>query len=403
MKRNVDAERVIIAGAGPVGLCAAVYLAQQGIPTTVLEADASLPTDLRASTFHPPTLDMLDQFGVTQALMDWGLLAPTWQYRDRQTGPVATFDLAALRDVTNHPYRVQSEQWKLTRLLLKKLQDMGAADVRFGHAVVDATQDADYATVEATTPDGKSEHLVGRYVIGAEGSKSPIRRALGLEFEGFTIPEMYLTLSTTFEFADHFPGLTYVNYLSDPDEWLVLLRVRDHWRVLLPTDAAMPRETVYSEAEVQRRLNRVVKSDRPYDVVHRTLYTVHERVVPTYRVGRIALAGDAAHINNPLGGMGMNGGVHDAFNLAEKLTKVWRGEADAGLLDRYSRQRRMVAVEYVQANALRNRQILNERDPAVRLQRQDELRRTAESPALAKEYLLKTSMITALRDAEAVQ
>ncbi len=129
---------------------------------------------------------------------------------------------------------------------------------------------------------------------------------------------------------------------------------------------------------------------------------MHERVAESYVKGRVFLAGDAAHINNPLGGMGMNGGVHDAFNLAGKLTQVWKGEADLSLMGRYDRQRRKVALDVVQQQALRNRQLLNQRDPAVRKAYHDDLRATVADPVKHHAYLLRSSMIQSLRAREAV-
>ncbi len=128
---------------------------------------------------------------------------------------------------------------------------------------------------------------------------------------------------------------------------------------------------------------------------------MHQRVARRYRRGRVLLAGDAAHINNPLGGMGMNGGIHDAVNLAEKLVQVWRG-APHFLLDRYHRQRRTVAIEHVQAQSLRNRELMNERDPALRRKRHEELRRVVESTRECHAFLLRSSMIDSLRRAEAI-
>ena len=138
-----------------------------------------------------------------------------------------------------------------------------------------------------------------------------------------------------------------------------------------------------------------------YEIRHRTAYRVHERVAETYVRGRVLLAGDAAHINNPLGGMGMNGGVHDAFNLADKLTQVWRG-GDPDLLARYDRQRRRVALDVVQQQALRNRQILNQREPAARRAHHDELRAIVADPVRHRAHLLRSAMIQSLRDLEDV-
>ena len=394
-------DRVLIAGAGPVGLVAATYLAREGIPVTVYEADRDLPKDLRASTFHPPTLDMLDGFGVTRRCIEEGLVCPQWQFRDRHDGAVATFDLSLLKDETGHPYRVQCEQWRLTRFLHEGLRDLPEAEVRFEHEVVGATQTEDRVSVELNTPDG-TETVHGRYLIGADGARSNVRRSVDVNFEGMTIPELFLTLSTTFEFADAIDDLSDIAYFSDPAEWFVLLRTREFWRVLFPAAPDTTEDELRDGSGVEARLQSVVARDTPYDVVHTTLYRVHERVADKYVHGRILLAGDAAHLNNPLGGMGMNGGIHDAMNLAEKLHAVWEG-ADPALLGRYERQRRMVAIETVQAQALRNRAILNETDPAKRQDFYDDLRRTTEDPERHFAYVLRSSMLESLRRAAAVE
>jgi 3-(3-hydroxy-phenyl)propionate hydroxylase len=230
-----------------------------------------------------------------------------------------------------------------------------------------------------------------------------VRKALDVEFPGMTIPEIFLTLSTTFRFEEVFPQLAPIAYLSDPEEWLVLLRTRSLWRVLFPTDPSLSDAVVTDPARVEARMQTVHAMATPYEVVHRTAYRVHERVVDRYVVGRVFLAGDAAHLNNPLGGMGMNGGIHDAFNLAAKLAAVWRREAPLDSMGRYERQRRKVALEVVQQQALRNRAILNQRDPALRRAYHDELRATVADPAKHRAYLLRSSMIQSLRDLEAVE
>ena len=397
----MNPHRVIIAGAGPVGLVAALALGRAGIPVTVLERTAEPGTDLRASTFHPPTLDMLDEFGLSRRLIDNGLIAPQWQFRDRSTGPVATFDLGVIKDHTAHPYRVQCEQWKLIGFLLDDLKHIPEVEVRFDHALSTVAQTDDLVTVRAQTRSGLVE-ISGRYLIGADGARSVTRKSLDIDFAGLTFPELFLVVSTAFRFEDVLENLAAVNYVSDPDEWLALLRVRDFWRVLLPVDATEGEEEILGDASVQRRLQRIHARDQPYETVHRTLYPVHQRVAASYRAGRVLIAGDAAHINNPLGGMGMNGGIHDALELARLLIANWSRD-DPAALAVYERRRRPVAVDEVQAATIRNRQVLNERDPAVRAQRQDELRRTAASPALSRDYLLKSSMITGLRKAALVE
>ena len=211
----------------------------------------------------------------------------------------------------------------------------------------------------------------GAFLIGADGARSAVRKAAGIGFEGMTIPEIFLTLSTPFAFHAAIPQLANIAYISDPEEWFVLLRTRLLWRLLLPTDPAEPEERMMSESRLQERMQGVLPTGTPYELRHRTAYRVHERVAERYVAGRVLLAGDAAHVNNPLGGMGMNGGIHDAINLAEKLAAVWRGEPMA-LLGRYERQRRKVALEVVQAQTMRNRQMMNQRDPAARAAHHDE-------------------------------
>jgi 3-(3-hydroxy-phenyl)propionate hydroxylase len=398
---QTGSDRVVIVGAGPVGLTAALALARRNIPTILLAAEPELVMELRGSTFHPPTLDMLDEFDVVPRMIESGLKAPTWQFRDRETGPVATFDLSLLAGDTNHPYRVQCEQWKLMRLLRDAYLKTPGAEIRFAHTVTGVNPGDDAVAVESDTPDGPAM-VSGRYVIAADGARSAVRRSLGIEFEGFTYPELFLIASTDFRYEDTLTDIAYVNYIADPNEWLVLLRVPGLWRVLVPAPENSDREKLLSDANLQGVLQRVVPRDAPYHIEHRSIYHVHQRVAKSFRYGRVLLAGDAAHINNPLGGMGMNGGIHDAFNLSDKLAEIYDG-ADDRLLDQYDRQRRAVAVEAVQQQTNRNHQILSERDPAVRKTSLDAMRSTAADPKLAREYMLKSSMISGLRRAADIQ
>jgi 3-(3-hydroxy-phenyl)propionate hydroxylase len=392
---------VIVVGAGPVGLTAALALGHRGIPTVLLAAEPELVMELRGSTFHPPTLDLLDDFGVVPRMIDVGLKAPTWQFRDRETGPVATFDLSLLAGDTNHPYRVQCEQWKLMRFLEEELRKLPGSDIRFGHEVTSVQPDDESVTVTAQTPSGPVS-LSGRYVVAADGARSAVRRSLAVDFEGFTYPELFLIASTDFRFEERLTDIAYVNYIADPLEWLVLLRVPDLWRVLVPAPENSDREQLLSDDSLQQVLQRVVARPEPYRIAHRSVYHVHQRVAKSFRHGRVLLAGDAAHINNPLGGMGMNGGIQDAFNLSDKLAEIWAG-ADDRLLDRYDRQRRTVAVEAVQQQTNRNHQIISERDPETRKKSLDAMRRTATDKRSAREYMLKSSMISSMRRAAEIE
>jgi 3-(3-hydroxy-phenyl)propionate hydroxylase len=393
-------DRVIIVGAGPVGLTAALALHRRGIPTTLLAAEPELVMELRGSTFHPPTLDLLDEFDLVPRMIEVGLKAPTWQFRDRETGPVATFDLALLAGDTNHPYRVQCEQWKLMKFLEEKLRNEGV-ELRFGHEVTAVRQDDDGVTVTATTSSGPAA-IKGRYVMAADGARSAVRRSLGVEFEGFTYAELFLIASTDFPFENTLTDIAYVNYIADPLEWLVLLRVPGLWRVLVPAPENSDRAMLLSDDNLQAMLQRVVPRPEPYKIAHRSIYHVHQRVAKSFRHGRVLLAGDAAHVNNPLGGMGMNGGIQDAFNLADKLKAIWAG-ADDRLLDRYDRQRRTVAVEAVQQQTHRNQQIISERDPETRKKSLDAMRKVAADKTSARDYMLRSSMIASMRRAAEIE
>lgn len=399
---NGSEERVLIAGAGPVGLVSACALADAGIPATIVEISRELPKDLRASTFHPPTLDMLDRFSVSENLVEQGLVCPLWQFRDRAEGVVATFDLGVLSGDTAHPYRLQCEQWKLTELLRDRLAKTDLVEFVYEAEAVGVFQDENGVTLTVQRPDGSREEMKGRYLIGADGARSAVRKSLGVPYEGMTIPEIFLSMSTHFDFAEAIPDLAPIAYLTDPNEWAVLLRTPSLWRVLLPTDQNQSEEQIKDPETMQARLQALCPNDGEYDIVHATAYRVHQRVAANFVLGRTFLAGDAAHVNNPLGGMGMNGGIHDAINLTEKLVQVWNGSAPIELMSRYERQRRKVTLEAVQAQTLRNRSMMNETDPEKRRAYHNELRATVADPARHRDYLRRSSMIQSLHDLEAV-
>jgi 3-(3-hydroxy-phenyl)propionate hydroxylase len=144
-------------------------------------------------------------------------------------------------------------------------------------------------------------------------------------------------------------------------------------------------------------------NERDYEIRYQSIYRVHQRVASEWRRGRVLLAGDAAHLNNPLGGFGLNSGIHDAVSLAEKLAKVWHGAAADSLLDLYVRQRRGATVEHVQAMSIRNKRLLEERDPQVHRSRMEELVEIANDPARARAHMLESSMIAGLRKSAEIQ
>jgi 3-(3-hydroxy-phenyl)propionate hydroxylase len=389
-------DRVLIAGAGPVGMVAAARLVRAGVPVTVLEAGPSLSEESRASTFHPPTLDMLDELGATAPLIAQGLKAPEFQYRTKPDGLVAQFDFSEIADATRHPFRVQAEQFKLTRILYEAMRGEPGFAIEYDAKVMTAEQDSSGVTVGLERGEGNTETRRGRWLIGADGARSAVRQALGIDFEGFTWPERFLVVSTPYDFHGRIPDLVHVNYVADPERWHFLLEVPGMWRVMFPIGEEISDETARTEDLAQAMMAGVLPGVRHYEIVHTTLYHVHQRVAGTYRKGRAFIAGDAAHINNPLGGMGMNGGIHDAVNLTERLAPVWRGELGEDELDRYERERRGVTVEYVQTQSIQNKRNIENPDGGFK----DTIRATAADPARRRDYLLRTSMIASLKRAK---
>jgi 3-(3-hydroxy-phenyl)propionate hydroxylase len=386
-------ERVFIAGAGPVGLAAAANLVHRGVPVTVFEAGADLSEESRASTFHPPTLDMLDELGAAKPLIAQGLVAPQFQYRTRE-GVFANFDFAAIAGVTRHPFRLQCEQSKLTRVLHERLRGNSNYGIEFGCRIAHVEQDG--AAVHVTLArNGATERRSVRWLIGADGARSEVRRALGVEFEGFTWPERFLVISTPYDFRRAIPDLVTVSYVADPVRWHFLLEIPGLWRVMFPIAQDVSDETATSEAFAQSLMATIVPGVADYDIAHVTLYKVHQRVAKSFRIGRAFLAGDAAHVNNPLGGMGMNGGIHDAVNLTTRLAAVWAGKDGEKELDRYDRQRRLVTLEYIETQSIQNKRNLECANPEFVPQ----MRRTAADPRLAYEYLLRVAMIASLKRA----
>lgn len=400
---------IVVVGAGPTGLALALSLGLHDIPCVVLEREPALPYDLRAGSYHPPTIEMLDALGVAQTMIANGVKVPVWQMRDRVEGVIAEFELALLAEDTPFPFRLHYEQFRLTPLLLARIEEAApSVSVRFGQEVETVTQDADGARVLLAG----GETIRASFVVGCDGGRSTVRQASGIVFEGFTYPERFLVASTSYDLTPL--GFSAANYIADPELWATSFKMPGDrppgiWRIAYPTDPELPAEEATRPEAVRARLDTILEhvpgalSAAEIPLVHVNNYTVHQRVAQRFVAGRIVLAGDSAHVNNPIGGLGLNGGIHDAVNLAEKFGQIWHEGAEPGeRLDLYDRQRRPVSTRAIQAMSIRNKALLEERDPDVRRQRADELRALAADPVRARAHLLNTSMLNSVRDAAAV-
>lgn len=403
--------RVLVVGCGPVGAVMTLALAHRGIPVTLLEAEAEPVEDQRAATVHPPTVEMLAELGLEDEAFSeepsGGLQSPIFHYRDRVSGDlIAAFDVSVLNGEVPYPFVLQWEQYKLVRAALRHLADKNAK-VRFSTRVTGLEQHVDHVALTVTNEGGETETLRGSYVVGTDGAWSIVRRLAEIEFEGFTWPERFIKIGTTFDYLSTARGYCTRNYFSDPDEWLNLFKVKGNggagiWRGIFPVPADEAPEKAMSVEGVQRRLQGLFPKNGDYDIAYHALYDVHQRVAATFNKGRVLLAGDSAHVNNPIGGMGMNGGIHDAVNLADKLSDIFFKGADAGILDRYSRQRRKAQVDFVQAQSIQNKKSLEEKDPAIRQKNLDNLRRMSEDVTLHKQFLFRSSLFDSLRSANSV-
>lgn len=399
--------RIIVVGAGPVGIVCALALNKRGIPVTVFEQEPAPVKDQRAASIHPPTLEMLDVIGVTSRIIDKGLISSKYRYHDRLDGSVvAEFDLDRMRDEFRFPFVLQYEQYKLTADISAEYANGSNFDVRFSHKVLSLSQDAGGVTVEVSSPGGVETHRAD-YVIGCDGGRSTIRRLAGIKFVGFRYPEKFIKIATTFDFAQVNAKLVFRNYFSDPHEWCNLFKVLGErqpglWRAIFPTRSDEADEESLAPDCIEARLQRFFPKSGRYEIEYVNIYNVSQCVAETFHKGRILLAGDSAHVNNPIGGMGMNGGIHDALNLAEKLAAVVHGQSDEKVLDHYDRQRRHVAVTYVQAQTIANKKLMEERNIAVRTKNLEELKRTAEDPVSAKAYMRRASLLESLESAVVV-
>ena len=382
---------ILIVGAGPVGLTLAWLLNEAGINVRLFEAEDKISNQLRASTFHPPTLDLFDDSGISKTLHEYGQITPTWQIRMHETGEFAEFDLGVLERDTKHPYRLQCRQEILSQALNARIPKEVCL---FSHPIEKITQDDNGVCVWS-----KQIEFEGSLVIGCDGARSIVRQEMGTSFDGETYPETTILLTTKFPFENYFPNLSGVNYIWREGGTFSLLRLPDLWRVSLYPAEGQSAEEAFENGSIRAQMTTIFEEGKHVDVIEKRIYKIHRRVAETYRKKRLLIAGDAAHLNSPKGGMGMNGGIHDAWCLAQKLIAIKNGSA-IDVLDEYERQRRPIAVEDIGGQSHKNRARMMSSSSVERLKYLRELQEISDSYEKSRKFLLKSSMIEGLKRSE---
>jgi 3-(3-hydroxy-phenyl)propionate hydroxylase len=371
---------VAVIGAGPVGLTAALALSGLGVSCTVFEEDGELSQKPKAGTTLPRSVEIWDRLGAGPAILSRGLRFDEVHFVERRSDRVLMrMEMHLMAGETMFPFVLNLPQADVEAALFQTLEGRMPGTVQFRHRLVDLSQSGDRVHLRFETPEGERA-LEAAYVVAADGGRSAVRRMLGIEMEGVTHPERFLVADFTVD-LDHRGGrrLTYLSYVFDPEEWVIFVRQPTFWRFLIPIPPGQPEPDA---ATIVAKIRAVVRNDAlPITLVDQSVYHVHHRTAARWRDGRVFLAGDAAHLITPVGGLGMNTGVQDADNLAWKLAWVIKGWAAESLLDTYEAERAPVARYHARQQASQNRDIMQMKNPVARQVRNLALAWLGRSPA----------------------
>jgi 3-(3-hydroxy-phenyl)propionate hydroxylase len=396
---------IVIAGAGPVGLVTALLLAEGGADVIVLEATGpAVQPEWRGSTLHPPTLEILAEIELADAAVRGGIAVEHLVYGDLEINRLISFDYALLEELTAFPIRVQYEQYKLLQLLRERAVAHPSIDVRWHREVIRCTNATDY--VEVVVGDDR-ERLRAKLLVAADGSHSAVRRSLNIDMPGTTYPTLSLVAATDFDVTvGRCAGP--VAYMSGPLGRASFIRTPDVWRIAVTTEipagdapqlVASLETTLDTTLDVHPNLATALDlytggSDWA-DVGFRQyqMYRSHQRVADRFADGRVVLVGDAAHLASTTGGMGLNSGVHDAYDLVTRLATAPSLEQATA---EYADVRRAMSLDVVQRATSAARAEGDERRIDERQARLNRLAVLAADAAAAREYLVGAAMLSAV-------
>lgn len=352
---------VVVAGAGPVGLITALKLARAGIPVTVLDSEPGIIQWPRAVVYHAPTVEMLDRLGLLDELKVAGILKQDYQFRTVDGEILAAPHMSVLTPQdTAYPFNLHMPQHELANAILRNFLKIPGAEVRWNTRVTGVRQDSNGVTLTIDA-GGDAQEICCNWLVGADGGSSTVRRAADLSFDGYTHPERLVSTNLVYDFEAR--GFARANFIIDPKYWAVVVKIDRHglWRITYGEDATLPEETV--KERIADHYRAILPDGGPYELEAFAPFRVHERSAASFRAGRILLAGDAAHVCNPYGGLGLTSGLLDADLLGDALPAVIKRAADDDLLDRYAQERQRVFREVTGPTAAENKRRLKETDP----------------------------------------
>jgi len=336
----------VVVGAGPVGLIAALGLVRRGIEVTVVERGERPNDSPRAAAYHYPVLEVMADVGILEDVEAAGIRIQENRLWHRPTGEVFITDQGKLAGRVPYPYNVNLGQGELSQIVLTHLQRHPGATMRWSADVVDVEQDS--AGAAAVLADG--ERIRGDWLIGADGARSLVRKAVGLGFDGFTWDDRFVATNIRYPFDRY--GYGGANLILDPEVGCIVAQLTKDglWRVTFAEDDALPEEEIPQRIDdfMQRFLPSEPGPDgrKDFELVAYSPYRMHQRSAESYRVGRVLLAGDAAHVTNPTGALGLTGGLLDVDVLVPALAAVAAGTASEEVLDAYSDARRTKFLEH---------------------------------------------------------